>query len=307
MEKINKLKNKKSLFLDILLGLIIGFAIIIPGTSGSSFAVLFNRYDQIIHAIANIKKQFKQSVKFLIPILIGVVAGFLFGMIFLNFALKAFPLGIMFLFAGFMLHSSRILFKNNSGNKSSLSNLILLFIGIALPILLSFISIKTNNDNHWIFNKKELPFTIYLLFFILGYLISITQIIPGLSASALLMCLGYFQILIESFSFHSLKDNQTILFIYLALLLGFFIGILVNIKCINWLLKTKRKSFYQVIKGLTISSIICLFYNSDMLFIYAHYSFNIASIIDYLLSILLLLFGYFASELIIKKIILKTF
>lgn len=305
MEKINKLKNKKSLFLDILLGLIIGFAIIIPGTSGSSFAVLFNRYDQIIHAVANIKKQFKQSVKLLTPILIGVVAGFLFGMIFLKFALKAFPLGIMFLFAGFMLHSSRILFKNNSGNKSSLSNFILLFIGIVLPILLSFISIKTNSDNHWIFNKKELPFTIYLLFFILGYLISITQIVPGLSASALLMCLGYFQILIESFSFHSLKNNQTILFIYLALLLGFFIGILVNTKCINWLLKTKRKSFYQVIKGLTISSIICLFYNSDMLLIYAHYSFNIASIIDYLLSILLLLFGYFASELIIKKINLQ--
>ena len=58
-------------------GIIIGVAAIIPGVSGSVFAVITGVYDDIISKIARIGKNTKDSARFLIPLAAGIGAGVL--------------------------------------------------------------------------------------------------------------------------------------------------------------------------------------------------------------------------------------
>ena len=64
-------KNAKDVARGGLLGLFIGLAIIVPGVSGSTVAIIFKLYDKIIYALGNLFKRFAACVKFLLPIVIG--------------------------------------------------------------------------------------------------------------------------------------------------------------------------------------------------------------------------------------------
>ena len=52
-------------------GCIIGVANIIPGVSGGTMAVILNVYDKLIDSVIGIKKHVKESLTFLIPVIIG--------------------------------------------------------------------------------------------------------------------------------------------------------------------------------------------------------------------------------------------
>ena len=53
---------------EICRGILIGVANIIPGVSGGTLAVSMGVYDKIIYALTHIRKEFKQSLKILVPV-----------------------------------------------------------------------------------------------------------------------------------------------------------------------------------------------------------------------------------------------
>ena len=57
---------------DVLKGIVIGISNIIPGVSGGTMMVAMGIYDKLIHCITHIFKEFKKSVLFLLPIVIGM-------------------------------------------------------------------------------------------------------------------------------------------------------------------------------------------------------------------------------------------
>ena len=61
--------------LDIIKGVIVGIANIIPGVSGGTMAVTMGIFDRMIEAINGIIKNFKKSFISLLPIGIGMVLG----------------------------------------------------------------------------------------------------------------------------------------------------------------------------------------------------------------------------------------
>lgn len=69
--------NKKTWCKSALLGFFIGLAVIVPGISGSTVAIIFKLYDQFLYAVGNLFKQFKKCFMFLLPIGIGMVVGVL--------------------------------------------------------------------------------------------------------------------------------------------------------------------------------------------------------------------------------------
>ena len=58
----------KDFFKNAGLGAGIGVAMIIPGVSGGTIAVLFKIYDKLIGAISDLRRDFKNSYLFLLPI-----------------------------------------------------------------------------------------------------------------------------------------------------------------------------------------------------------------------------------------------
>ena len=57
---------------NLFKGMVMGVANIIPGVSGGTMAVSMGIYDRLIHCLTHLFKEFKESMKFLIPIFLGI-------------------------------------------------------------------------------------------------------------------------------------------------------------------------------------------------------------------------------------------
>ena len=86
----------KNIIIDILKGVIIGIANIIPGVSGGTMAVSMGIYDKIVKIVGNafhsIFKDFKNTVKFLLPIGIGAVLGIVLFSKLIKYCLEVFQI-----------------------------------------------------------------------------------------------------------------------------------------------------------------------------------------------------------------------
>ena len=72
-------QDGKAAFKGGVLGFFIGLAVIVPGVSGSTVAILFRLYEKLLYALGNIFKKFKKCARFLLPIAVGLVVGLLIG------------------------------------------------------------------------------------------------------------------------------------------------------------------------------------------------------------------------------------
>ena len=95
----------KNFFLNVLRGAVIGISMIIPGVSGGTLAVLMNVYDKLINAISDLRRDFKNSFTFLLPIALGAVLGIVAMYYPLKFALTYAPFPTVLLFIGLMAGS----------------------------------------------------------------------------------------------------------------------------------------------------------------------------------------------------------
>lgn len=63
------------LVFNIIKGVMIGIANVIPGVSGGTMAVSFGIYDRLISSISGFTKHVKESLALLAPILLGCALG----------------------------------------------------------------------------------------------------------------------------------------------------------------------------------------------------------------------------------------
>ena len=88
---------------NLLKGMVMGIANIIPGVSGGTMAVSMGIYDKLIHSATHLFKEFKESIKFLTPIFLGLLIA-LAGLSFIiEPAFKYFPLQTNCLFIGLIV------------------------------------------------------------------------------------------------------------------------------------------------------------------------------------------------------------
>ena len=99
---------------------------------------------------------------------------------------------------------------------------------------------------------------------VFGYAVGITQIVPGLSASALLMTVGWYNSIMESVSFTYWKQNPMVFAVYVGLGVGFLLGVFTFSKLLTFAFAKARKTAYSMIVGLSLGSIISMFCNGDI-------------------------------------------
>ena len=285
-------KNFKEIIVSIIVGFSIGLSVIVPGISGSSIAMIMKVYDKMMYAFSNLFKKFKLCVIFLIPIGIGVVVGFALGFVLVKLLLNAFPFVTICFFVGLMIGTYPILFKEIKGEKPNTNKKILFVVGILVPLLITLLSMLAYSNN----SLANINLGHYILFIIIGVLISLTQIIPGLSATVLLMMFGYYSALIDGVS-SELFTNIKLIFVYISLVIGFVVGILLFSKIINKLLDKQRKPFFFTICGLSIGSVLAVFLGNECLEIYKSWNGN-GMITDIILGILFLTVGFVATFLL---------
>ena len=281
-----KYKNAKEIIISIFVGFCIGLSVIVPGISGSSIAIVMKVYDKMMYSFSNLFKKFKACFLFLIPIGIGIIIGFALGFVLVKLLLSVIPFITICFFVGLMAGTYPILFKEIKGQNPTLNRKMLFVAGILIPLLVTAVSFFAGADN----SLTNLSIGQYLLFIVIGILISLTQIIPGLSATVLLMMFGYYTAVLNGIGSDLLSDFG-LLMVYICLVVGFVIGILTFSKVINKLLNKQRTPFFFAICGLSLGSMIAVFLGNECLEIYKAWEKSVM-IRDIIVGIVALAIGF---------------
>ena len=273
--------NKKTWCKSGLLGLIIGLAVIIPGISGSTVAIIFKLYDQFLYAIGNLFKKFKACFLFLLPIGLGLIVGFAAGLLGVQKLLDWNLFAVVCLFAGLMIGAFPAVKDEIKGAKMNGKRISLFLLGLAIPVALGCVSsILTAKDfaaNTSVSAEQTgVVSTMFdsvqvwhvLLSVIIGFAVGITQIVPGLSASALLMAVGWYKSLMQSVSVSYITSNPAVLLVYGGLGVGFLLGLFIFSKLLTYLFGKARHTAYCMIVGLSLGSIVSMFCNGDVMEVY---------------------------------------
>ena len=113
-----------NMFKNIIKGMMIGIANIMPGVSGGTLAVSMGIYDKLIHCITHILSEFKESMKFLLPIFAG--AGI--ALVALTFVIEAlfqyYPIPTNLLFIGLIVGGLPPVVKKVKSHKLSFGHIL---------------------------------------------------------------------------------------------------------------------------------------------------------------------------------------
>ncbi len=235
--------------INIAKGAAIGVAMIIPGVSGGTLAVLLKIYDKIIDSISGLRKHFFESFMFLLPLAIGAVLAFAAAYFPLTWALENAPFPTMLLFAGFMAGSLPKLFVDCRREGFKKIDVALILIPLALVVGLCFIPGMGDVDL-----SEDMPWFQYILVPIIGVLASCALVVPGISGSMLLMIFGYYAPVLGLF--RAIASTPLHAIGVLALFaVGVVIGFFTIAKIMQLLLKHFPRATGWAIFGFVVGSI----------------------------------------------------
>lgn len=233
---------------NFFIGILIGFGAILPGVSSGVFCVIFGIYEKLVDSIINFFKNIKDNICFLFPIGFGTIIGIvIFGNV-VKFFFTKYNVFSCFVFIGLILGTIPALFKQASCSKyihaKKIIPMVISFcIGISLILLEKKLGI----------NSTISPIVSNPLYLILaGFLMSIGIVVPGISNTVILMCLGVYNEYINSISCFNLHT-------LIPIGIGVIIGGIIWLKLINFFLSKYHESTFYSIIGFTLGSIFVLY------------------------------------------------
>lgn len=175
--------------IDFIKGILIGIALVIPGLSGSIFAVVVGLYEPILHAVNNVRKEFKKSFLFLLPIVLGVVIGILLSTKMVLWVTQNYIQQSYFFFIGLVLGSVPLVLRKVKGIKFKPQYLLLSVISFAAILAISFMLAGKNEEvaKEAITIAKITGVGDFLILTFAGLFACASMSIPGVSGSVMLM------------------------------------------------------------------------------------------------------------------------
>ena len=244
----------------ILKGMVMGIANIIPGVSGGTMAVSMGIYDRFIHCLTHLFKEFKESMKFLIPLFIGIGIALVGLSFIIEPAFEHFPLQTSCLFIGLIVGGLPAICKKVKGKGVKVSYIIPFLIFFAIIVGMAVLGEHEGN-------AADLSFGLWsvIKLFLVGIIASATMVIPGVSGSMMLLLLGYYNPIISSIKNFVTAlvsfDVQGILQgcgVLVPAGLGIVVGIFAIAKLIEVIFEKFPTQAYWAIIGLIVASPIAV-------------------------------------------------
>lgn len=257
--------------LDIIKGMIIGIANVIPGVSGGTMALSLGLYDKIIGSVSNLFKDFKKSLLTLLPILLGCALGIVGFTYAIEYLLSYHTYVTCMTFVGLIFGGIPVLYRSwkekrdereGVGISGVLAFVILFLVAVGMPLLNAGGDVMSTID--------PTPVTMVILFLV-GVIAAATMVVPGVSGSLVLMILGYYYGIINSLKsfFDALQAFDIAAMLHLCLVLvpfgiGVLLGIFLIAKLITFLFEQYGVQTYCAIFGLILASPFAIFYNTGL-------------------------------------------
>ena len=238
MEKKEKKTND---LLRLIHGALIGLGAVLPGISGGVLCVVFGVYQTIMELLSHPFRTFKKNMRVLIPLLIGVVLGFLGIAKLLGFLLEKYPNPSVCLFVGLIGGMLPSLFREaglKGRTKGSWAALVIAFaIILTLLISLEIISLQISTG-----------FGAYLF---CGFCLALSVIAPGMSFSTLLMPLGLYQPFVDGIG--NLDFG-----VLIPAGIGALATVILFAKAVTWLIDNHYSIVFHAIIGVVIAATLVI-------------------------------------------------
>lgn len=255
-------------------GAVIGTAAIIPGVSGSAFAVIVGVYDEIITFASSLAKDFRRSAVFLLPLVLGIGAGVLLSANPVLEICQRYPLYSYCFFIGVMLASIMPSVKKlGSSGRPKLAEICIMLICFAFITALRLIARKTGAGEF-----VSIPYlsgiSDFVAMFFAGFLSVGMMTLPGVSGSVILLVLGQYGTVYKAAGsparliraiFEKDAESAAAALGSSALLIPFFLGATVgagiSVKLIARLVKTRQRGVGWATVGFMTASVVTLVFD----------------------------------------------
>ncbi|CEF19391.1 DUF368 domain-containing protein [Staphylococcus xylosus] len=261
-------------------GFAMGTTDLVPGVSGGTIALLLGIYDDFIRSISGIfSKRFWESLKFLIPIGLGMVIAIGVLSKLINYLLSTHTVPTMFFFIGLIGGIIPYLLKTSKFKQTfNTLHYILLVLGIVIIVVITLLN---NGDKH-AGETLTLNSGLVIKYFIAGMCASSAMLLPGISGSFMLLVFGVYGTVMFAISeFMSL--NFAAIPILLTVGFGVICGFLFSSKLIQYLLSYYTFLTYALIIGFVVGSLYAVFPGLPSTFI------------TWIISIITLILGFVIS------------
>lgn len=245
---------------NILKGIVIGLANVIPGVSGGTMMVSMGIYDKLIHCITHLFSEFKKSLKFLLPIFIGIGIAIIVVPFGIEYLFQRFPIQTNLAFIGLIVGGLPAVWKNVKGNSVKVGHMIaaLVFFGVV-------VGLAAMGESEGAAADLTLSLVSMLKLFGVGIIASATMVIPGVSGSMMLLLMGYYHPILETitnFIKAVLAFDMDGILMGIGILAPFGVGVVLGIFAIAKVIEIIFEKFplyaYWAIIGLIVSSPIAI-------------------------------------------------
>lgn len=249
---------------DILRGVAIGIANIIPGVSGGTMMVAMGIYGDVISAVTGVFRHMKQSIRILLPYIIGMGVGIVGLSFVIGYLFTHYPVQTAFLFIGLIFGGLPLLIPKVAGKRPAAGEILIFAAFFLLIVWMQFWG-----------TGEERVLSVSLggaaLLFIVGVIAAATMVIPGVSGSMVLMSLGFYTQIIDHVNAFIvalvMADVGTVIYC-MGILAPFGLGVLSGIfwisKLIEYLLVHCERMTYFAILGLVVSSPVAVLAGVDL-------------------------------------------
>lgn len=240
----------------ILAGAVVGIAEVIPGVSGGTLAVMLKIYDRLIGAISHLRTDFKKSVKFLIPLVIGMGAAILVFSHIISYLLENFPMAVNFLFLGLIVGIIPMLIRKAVVGPFKIYNLLPFAVLFGVMVVIAVLN-PDKNAAMPVYRELSLPLVLKLMG--TGFVAALCMILPGISGSMMMVIFGMYETVITA-----VKELNILILLFAGI--GMLLGVAFGAKLVEFGLKKFPQATYYGILGLVAGSTITLFQRAGISF-----------------------------------------
>ena len=223
-------------------GLILGIAGVMPGALGTVLAVSLGVYEPLIAIIAHSWQLGRKRWRFWLPLALGAVIGWtgFLSLVTRLWLQQSWQVYLLVVILGLVMGLLPDLYYRSMSNQLKLSHLCLATLGFVLYVGVDAVIVA---------QSTSLPQSLSIMAaFFSGLVFGIGGVVPGFSASLLLIGAGIFTPLLAAAA-----DFKNYLPQFLTLVGGYLLAVLLGAKLVQRFLECCRTSIYYFFFGLTFA------------------------------------------------------
>lgn len=182
---------------ELIEGLIIGAGAILPGISGASLAVVFGLYEEFMELVAHPLQRFRPFLRRHFTLCLGLIAGFAGFTLLLDRLFSQYTTGLVWLFSGFIAGTVPGIYRSSRTHRIGPGELAVFFVTAG-----AMLAVALTRHTGMVLSAPPADTVARLgafKYLASGLIIGAGSLLPGISASFILIFLGWYGPLLDAF------------------------------------------------------------------------------------------------------------